>query len=122
MVMVHGDHGGSNNNPGNRSLAAGDAPATDDGSAGDAPTVTRPVSFDHDYMSSWSAYRDLAEWYGIDSERLDAIVNERGWTDIPWHGKAHAADAPRYRALGNSMCVQVMRWLGERIARADAMD
>lgn len=26
-----------------------------------------------------------------------------------------AADAPRYRALGNSMAVPVMRWIGERI-------
>jgi hypothetical protein len=123
MVIVHDDHDESNNHPDNLSLApVDDAPATDDGSAVDAPTVTMPVSFTHDYMSSWSTYRDLAAWYGIDGERLDAIVSERGWTDIPWHGKDHAADAPRYRALGNSMCVQVMRWLGERIARADAMD
>ena len=123
MTIVHDDHDESNNHPGNLSLApAGDAPTTVDGSAGDTPAVTMPVSFTHDYMSSWSTYRDLAAWYGIDSGRLDAIVNERGWTDIPWHGKDHAADAPRYRALGNSMCVQVMRWLGERIARAAAMD
>lgn len=123
MVIVHDDHDESNNHPGNLSLApVGDAPATDDGSAVDAPAVTMRVSFTHDYMSSWSTYRDLAAWYGIDGGRLDSIVSERGWTDIPWHGKDHAADAPRYRALGNSMCVQVMRWLGERIARADAMD
>lgn len=123
MTIVHDDHDESNNHPGNLSLApAGDAPATDGGSAGDAPAVTMPVSFTHDYMSSWSTYRDLAAWYGIDGGRLDAIVSERGWTDIPWHGRDHATDAPRYRALGNSMCVQVMRWLGERIARADAMD
>jgi site-specific DNA-cytosine methylase len=123
MVIVHDDHDESNNHPDNLSLApVDDAPATDDGSAVDAPTVTMPVSFTHDYMSSWSTYRDLAAWYGIDGERIDSIVSERGWTDIPWHGKDHAADAPRYRALGNSMCVQVMRWLGERIARADAMD
>lgn len=123
MVIVHDDHDESNNHPDNLSLApVGDALATDDGSAAGAPTVVMPISFTHDYMSSWSTYRDLVAWYGIDSERLDAIVNERGWTDIPWHGKDHASDAPRYRALGNSMCVQVMRWLGERIARADAMD
>lgn len=24
-------------------------------------------------------------------------------------------DGPRYKALGNSMCVNVMRWVGERI-------
>lgn len=27
------------------------------------------------------------------------------------------ADGPRYKALGNSMAVPVMRWIGERIAR-----
>jgi DNA (cytosine-5)-methyltransferase 1 len=32
-----------------------------------------------------------------------------------------AADGPRYRALGNSMAVPVMRWIGERIALVDAM-
>ncbi len=30
-----------------------------------------------------------------------------------------AADGPRYRALGNSMAVPVMRWIGRRIVAAD---
>ena len=33
----------------------------------------------------------------------------------------HAADGPRYKALGNSMAVPVMRWIGERIALVDAI-
>ena len=33
-----------------------------------------------------------------------------------------AADGPRYKALGNSMAVNVMEWLGERIAMVDAME
>ena len=40
------------------------------------------------------------------------------WTDIPWRGKAHAPDGPRYKALGNSMAVNVMEWLLGRIAEA----
>jgi DNA (cytosine-5)-methyltransferase 1 len=28
------------------------------------------------------------------------------------------ADGPRYKALGNSMCVNVMRYIGERIQAA----
>lgn len=28
-------------------------------------------------------------------------------------------DGPRYKAIGNSMAVPVMRWIGERIAMAD---
>jgi site-specific DNA-cytosine methylase len=30
-----------------------------------------------------------------------------------------AADGPRYKALGNSMAVPVMRWIGERILETD---
>lgn len=30
-------------------------------------------------------------------------------------------DVPRYKALGNSMAVNVMRWIGQRIALADAL-
>lgn len=39
---------------------------------------------------------------------------------IPWRGKAaeKCPDAPRYKAIGNSMAVPVMRWLGERLAGA----
>jgi site-specific DNA-cytosine methylase len=32
-------------------------------------------------------------------------------------GPVWAADGPRYKALGNSMAVPVMRWIGERIDR-----
>jgi len=28
-------------------------------------------------------------------------------------------DGPRYRAIGNSMCVNVMRWIGDRIERVE---
>jgi hypothetical protein len=44
-----------------------------------------------------------------------AIEVGRGYTNIPWRGKAEAPDGPRYKALGNSMAVPVMRWIGERI-------
>lgn len=38
----------------------------------------------------------------------------RGYTRVPYRGKP-AADGPRYKALGNSMCMYVMRWLGLRL-------
>jgi len=50
-------------------------------------------------------------------ERLQGFPD--GWTDIPWRGRDHAQDSPRYKALGNSMAVPVMRWIGERIAAAE---
>jgi DNA (cytosine-5)-methyltransferase 1 len=46
-------------------------------------------------------------------ERLQGFPD--GWTAIPWRGKNHAPDGPRYKALGNSMAVPCMRWIGERI-------
>ena len=41
----------------------------------------------------------------------------KGWTRIAWKGKPpkDCPDGARYKAIGNSMCVNVMRWLGERI-------
>ena len=53
----------------------------------------------------------------LEAERLQGFPD--GHTDIPWKGKEHAPDSKRYKAIGNSMCVQVMRWLGERIALVD---
>ena len=35
--------------------------------------------------------------------------------------RAGGADGPRYRALGNSMAVPVMRWIGRRIATVEAV-
>ena len=45
-------------------------------------------------------------------ERLQGFRDD--YTLIPWRGK-EAPDGPRYKALGNSMAVPVMRWIGERI-------
>ena len=47
-----------------------------------------------------------------EAERLQGFPD--GWTAIPYRGKP-AADGPRYKALGNSMAVPVMRWIGQRI-------
>jgi DNA (cytosine-5)-methyltransferase 1 len=41
----------------------------------------------------------------------------KGYTGIAWDGKpaTDCPDQPRYEAIGNSMAVPVMRWIGERI-------
>ena len=46
-----------------------------------------------------------------------------GYTAIPWRKKPadQCPDGPRYRALGNSMAVPVMSWLGQRIAAVEAI-
>jgi DNA (cytosine-5)-methyltransferase 1 len=48
-------------------------------------------------------------------ERLQGFKDD--YTQIPWRGK-EPKDCPnghRYKAMGNSMAVPVMRWIGERI-------
>lgn len=52
-----------------------------------------------------------------EAERLQGFPD--GHTLIPWRGRPaeDCPDGPRYKALGNSMAVPVMRWIGARIAR-----
>jgi site-specific DNA-cytosine methylase len=45
-------------------------------------------------------------------ERLQGFPD--GYTAVTYRGKP-ASDGPRYRALGNSMAVPVMAWIGQRI-------
>jgi DNA (cytosine-5)-methyltransferase 1 len=51
-------------------------------------------------------------------ERLQGFPDD--YTLITYRNKP-AADGPRYKALGNSMAVPVMRWIGERIEQVDAL-
>ncbi len=55
-------------------------------------------------------------------ERLQGFPDD--YTAIPWRGKpaSDCPDGPRYKALGNSMAVPVMRWIGERIETIDSED
>lgn len=62
--------------------------------------------------------------WGMQVRRLTPVECERlqGFPDnhtlISWRGKdaTDCPDGPRYKAIGNSMAVPVMRWIGERIA------
>jgi DNA (cytosine-5)-methyltransferase 1 len=51
-------------------------------------------------------------------ERLQGFPDD--YTLIPYRGKP-AADGPRYKALGNSMAVPVMAWIGRRIQMVDEL-
>lgn len=51
-------------------------------------------------------------------ERLQGFPDD--FTLVPYR-KGMMADGPRYKMLGNSMAVPVIRWIGERIALVDAM-
>ena len=64
---------------------------------------------------------------GSSVRRLTPIECERlmgfpaNWTRIPWRGKPaeDCPDGPRYKACGNSMGVNVMRWIGTRIQEVE---
>lgn len=55
----------------------------------------------------------------LECERLQGFPD--GHTLIAWKGKPaeECPDGPRYKAIGNSMAVPVMRWIGKRIAAVD---
>jgi len=57
----------------------------------------------------------------IECERLQGFPDN--YTQISWRNKdaEDCPDGPRYKAMGNSMAVPVMRWIGERIKRADTL-
>ena len=56
----------------------------------------------------------------LECERLQGFPD--GYTQIPYRGKEPylCPDGPRYTALGNSMAVPVMEWIGRRILMATA--
>jgi len=49
----------------------------------------------------------------VECERLQGFPD--GYTNIPWRKKDESPDGPRYKALGNSWAVPVVRWIGHRI-------
>jgi len=51
-------------------------------------------------------------------ERLQGFPDN--YTDVPYRKKP-ASDGPRYKALGNSMAVPVMGWIGQRIESVSAI-
>jgi site-specific DNA-cytosine methylase len=69
----------------------------------------------YQFLRSGMAVRRLTP---RECERLQGFPDD--WTAISYRGKP-AADGNRYKALGNSMAVNVMRWIGERIAAVDTM-
>lgn len=56
----------------------------------------------------------------VEAERLQGFPDN--YTNIPWKGKPSSPDGRRYKALGNSMAVPVMRWIGRRIEEASSVE
>lgn len=83
------------------------------GISADVATTLR--THGRDSVSTASAVRRLTP---RECERLQDFPDD--YTLVPYR-KGMMADGPRYKALGNSMAVPVMRWIGERIAQAEAL-
>lgn len=142
-IMAYGFKGGQGAKAGGIGFAEEQAPTLTSASSGTnlAPTICiqhasigrhdaagpqgkgyqEDVAFTQDSRSS----ADVVQ-YGMQVRRLTPIECERlqGFPDnhtlIGWRGKdaVECPDGPRYKAIGNSMAVPVMRWIGERIAAA----
>ena len=54
----------------------------------------------------------------VECERLQGFPDQ--YTSIPWRKSEVTPDGPRYKALGNSMAVPVMAWIGKRIKEVNA--
>lgn len=49
----------------------------------------------------------------LECERLQGFPDN--YTDVPYRNRNWTPDGPRYKALGNSMAVNAMDWIGQRI-------
>jgi len=69
-----------------------------------------------DFIQSQNRVRRLTP---VECERLQGFPDN--YTKIPWRNKPteDCPVGPRYKAMGNSMAVPVMRWIGERIQKQD---
>ena len=55
----------------------------------------------------------------VECERLQGFPDN--YTNIPWRKKEESPDGPRYKAMGNSMAVPVMNWIGKRIKMVEEL-
>ena len=110
---------------------------------GNVPVTIQPIGFEenfHAIKETQTAPAMTTKGYGVTQNagglgirqamavrRLTPVECERlqgfgdNYTDIQAKGKP-TPDGPRYKALGNSMAVPVMRWIGERIQKVEALN
>jgi len=99
---------------------------TFDGGQSENPKATHQFSLEHSSpliksrsLCTGGTTMSVRRLTPVECERLQGFPDN--WTAIPWRGKPVSAcpDGPRYKALGNSMACNVMRWIGRRIELVD---
>lgn len=118
-VAVRGREGGATAELGG---AVADALRASDGGS-DKPHVLLPsleayfhgelIPQDESGWAQWACWR-VRRLMPLECERLQGMPDN--YTLVPYRGKP-AADAPRYKAIGNSMAVPCVAWLGQRLAQ-----
>jgi DNA (cytosine-5)-methyltransferase 1 len=78
------------------------------------PTLRANMGDNQTAMANQMAVRRLTP---VECERLQGFPDNH--TNIPWRKKDESPDGPRYKAMGNSMAVPVMHWIGERITSVE---
>jgi DNA (cytosine-5)-methyltransferase 1 len=83
-----------------------------------AGTMQAKVSggYSLNYMTGIQQHMAVRRLTPVECERLQGFSDN--YTNIPWRKQPTAPDGPRYKALGNSWAVPVVRWIGERIVRS----
>jgi DNA (cytosine-5)-methyltransferase 1 len=76
--------------------------------------AAEPGAQQQNYLAGHSQVRRLVP---VECERLQGMADD--YTLIPWRGKpaSECPDGPRYKAIGNSKAVTVVRWIGRRLLR-----
>ena len=112
------------------------------GSAYDPTTETLPIAFGAQNSANQGDSVSTEVTPTLDKSKTPAVMNDLqvrrltptecerlqgfpdNFTQIPWRNKAaeDCPDGPRYKAMGNSMAVPVMRWIGERIEMVESLD
>ena len=97
--------------PGNLRRAAGAEPNTET-----TTTLKASMGDQIPHIATPMAVRRLTP---EECEKLQGF--EPGHTRIPWRGKpaSECPDGARYKAIGNSMTTNVMKWIGQRIKMVD---
>lgn len=89
--------------------------ASGGGGKGHVLTSSHAAHFHYDWKDpgpgDWSQWR-VRRLMPVECERLQGMPDH--YTQVPYRGKP-AADAPRYKAIGNSMAVPCLSWLGHRL-------